>query len=376
MTRVNTAALAALVLFAATPALGATSAWIPPTNVRIVQVNESGAAATTGVVLASGTTTAVFSAINTAISGVAGSGLCTATSHCTVKLMPGTYAIGTNTIVMQPHVDLVGSGRDNTVITSSALSATDGICDVATIRMVNDSSIRELKVVNTATGTLPQEYYAPAVSVVGATTGTTWLTNVLAENVSLVAGTDATVGARTIGICTYGMVEVLVTGSYLEAHGSSNSPRGGMMQGGNLTIRDSRFYLKGGASAWCASVGDNNSTGVLGTLTMANVAAAIDCGNAYGVMGGANTLSLSNSTVAVNANGFVGPLYYSGPARINNVIFSVTGPPSQIDYFIGDPATVWFTNTQLPGGITSLAGANFRNCYGQDFSPIANYPYP
>ena len=75
-----------------------------------------------------------------------------ATNPCLLKIMPGVYDIGTSTVVMQPYIDIEGSGQNVTVITgtvsSGSLPSTNGVVNGA-----NNAEIRFLTVKNTGSGT-------------------------------------------------------------------------------------------------------------------------------------------------------------------------------------------------------------------------------
>jgi len=70
------------------------------------------------------------------------------TNPCLLKIMPGVYNIGTSTVVMQPYIDIEGSGQIVTVITGTVSSGsfppTNGVVNGA-----NNAEIRFLTVKNT-----------------------------------------------------------------------------------------------------------------------------------------------------------------------------------------------------------------------------------
>jgi hypothetical protein len=67
---------------------------------------------------------------------------------CLVKILPGWYDVGTSNVVMQPHVDIEGSGRDVT-FSRAASSA-------AVVYGANNAELRSLSVVNEGDGSSPQ----------------------------------------------------------------------------------------------------------------------------------------------------------------------------------------------------------------------------
>ena len=44
------------------------------------------------------------------------SGVPRTATPCLLKIMPGVYDVGTNSITMQPYIDIEGSGENSTVI--------------------------------------------------------------------------------------------------------------------------------------------------------------------------------------------------------------------------------------------------------------------
>jgi len=73
-----------------------------------------------------------------------------ATNPYLVKVMPGIYDLGTTWLQMKEYVDIEGSGRDNTVIKSSKVNVDFDTCTYGTVMMANNSSLRNIKIVNTA----------------------------------------------------------------------------------------------------------------------------------------------------------------------------------------------------------------------------------
>jgi hypothetical protein len=59
------------------------------------------------------------------------------TNRCLLKIMPGVYDVGTSPVVMQPYIDIEGSGENTTVI--------QGTIDLASTGVVNGASNTELR---------------------------------------------------------------------------------------------------------------------------------------------------------------------------------------------------------------------------------------
>jgi hypothetical protein len=67
---------------------------------------------------------------------------------CLVKILPGYYDIGTSMLVMQPYVDVEGSGRNVTYIRATSSAAVVSVADL--------SELRSLTVINHGDGGSPQ----------------------------------------------------------------------------------------------------------------------------------------------------------------------------------------------------------------------------
>jgi hypothetical protein len=74
-----------------------------------------------------------------------------ATNPCLLKIMPGVYDIGTSTVVMQPYIDIEGSGEKLTKITGAIVSGS-WPPTAATVKGANNAQIRFLTVQNTGVG--------------------------------------------------------------------------------------------------------------------------------------------------------------------------------------------------------------------------------
>lgn len=102
---VSLVVLTAMVTLSASALAAVSYSWNIPANVRVVQKNGPYDART-------------FPDIQSAVNDCANNGA-TATNRFLVKVMPGTYDLGSATLVMKDGVDVEGSGIDNTVITST-----------------------------------------------------------------------------------------------------------------------------------------------------------------------------------------------------------------------------------------------------------------
>lgn len=76
---------------------------------------------------------------------------------CLLKIMSGVYDIGTNSLVMQPYVDIEGAGETVTKITGT-FSPSEGT-SYGIVQGASNAEIRFLTVENTGTGTYADAIY-------------------------------------------------------------------------------------------------------------------------------------------------------------------------------------------------------------------------
>ena len=83
-----------------------------------------------------------------------------ATNTCLLKIMPGTYDIGTSSVQMQSYIDIEGSGENTTIIKGSLASLTSGAVNGA-----SNAEIRFLSIKNTVVGTYAIAVYNSGASL-------------------------------------------------------------------------------------------------------------------------------------------------------------------------------------------------------------------
>jgi hypothetical protein len=94
-----------------------------------------------------------------------------AATPCLVKILPGTYGLGTQTVTMQPYVDIEGSGRKYTRISTSAATAVTAADNSAlrSLKVINESALSSMAGVSITSA----EFIMSDVHVVVVSTGTT-----------------------------------------------------------------------------------------------------------------------------------------------------------------------------------------------------------
>jgi hypothetical protein len=81
------------------------------------------------------------------------------TNRCLLKIMPGVYDVGTTSVVMQPYIDIEGSGENTTIIQGNLDSSTSGIVNGA-----SNAEIRFLTIKHTGGGANAMGIYLSSAS--------------------------------------------------------------------------------------------------------------------------------------------------------------------------------------------------------------------
>ncbi len=171
----------------------------------------------------------------------------TATNPCVIMVMPGTYQLGSQPLIMQPFVDIAGSGRGVTVLSGNV----DGPLIIG-----SSSELRDLTAQNTASGANVGVGVRNVASLRRASV-------IVTSSVTMNIGVEATVGTSVLED-----VSVQVSGSY-----SGEAIKGG---GGSLVLRNVQASATGtgggevtaffalGADHWLTNV-ELNATAPSGT---------------------------------------------------------------------------------------------------------------
>jgi hypothetical protein len=135
-------------------------------------------------------------------------GVPSASNSCLLKIMPGTYSVGTGSLTMQQYVDIEGSGENVTVISGSvdntALPLANGV-----VNGTSNTELRYLTVKNTGTGSyaagVVNNSAAPklthiTVTVSGATTGNFGVYNYNSSPIMSAVSASASGGTDSYGI--------------------------------------------------------------------------------------------------------------------------------------------------------------------------------
>jgi len=206
----------------------------------------------------------------------------TEANACLLKIMPGVYDIGTSTVVMQPYIDIEGSGQNVTVITGTVSNGSwppsNGVVNGA-----STAEIRFLTVKNTALGNFGAAILNSSASPA--------ITNV-----------TATASGATISYGFFNTGSSSPTMTHVTATASGGTESYGVL---NTSSSPTMTHVTATASGGTYNIGvDNDSSSPM----MTNVTATGSGGtSSYGV---SNTGSSSPTMTNVMAAGKDGDLNY------------------------------------------------------------------
>lgn len=356
MRRIGSRAVSWLVVAVVTAMLSPVSmsfaaAWNVPTNARVVQKSNTD---TTGRVY--GTIQAAINSITTA----------SASNPYVVKVMPGVY---NETVTMKPYVNLEGSGADTTIITASSINAYGSLCSVGTVVMANNSSIRNIKVVNN--GQAPNGDYLTVAALV--------FNNVKAhaENVSVLVGDDAVNGGRINGVCTSGnSTDATLNNIYVETHNNSGQSNAILTTGGKLTLTNSKlssFNVNGS----CDIINDDTVQGSPSTIIVSDSTIEGAGGALSAVFAGSSVVTILNSTMKLSTadNGYVNAFQTGSDFTMINSRIITNSTNTEYSLSGNDIPNAKIVNSLLPGNKSALlqvTGIKLINNYDENYNMIAN----
>lgn len=331
------------------------AAWNVPNNVRVVQKSNTD------------TTGRIYGTIQAAINSIANA---SASNPYVVKVMPGIYDLGTASIQMKEYVDLEGSG-DNSVITSANVNIDQDTCTVGTVLMANNSTIRNIKIVNTATDAGNGNLIAGVV-----------FNNVKAkaDSISVLVGTDGLYGHVNTGICAVGssakatLNNITVEIRNGEGPENNNSDALTLIADGSATLTNSKLVaFAAGTSGHTHVVDCYNGVSTPATLTIVNstiegtVTPPAD--NNRGIWTNSCTTSITNSVVKVNDG--IG-IYAGGTANSTIINTQILGSTTGIAV---DSNVVNVAGSLIQGTVpTNQTNVRLLNNYTEAFLPIQNQP--
>src|SRR3989337_2868925 len=269
-----------------------------------------------------------------------------ATNPCLLKIMPGVYNIGANSLQMQSYVDIEGSGEDVTKITGNA-----GTIYTAVVNGASNAEIRFLTVENTGAANEICAIYnvnpsAKITNVTVITTGGAASNSCGVWNDASVTMTNVTVSA-TGGINTNrGVVNqatVIMTNVIITATGGGFQNIGVLNSFSTVTMTNATVNVSGsGAIEYIGvlNMGTSNVTIMNSTITATG-------GVSKGVSNNASFATITNSTITASGGSGIYTIdNFGGSLKIDHSV--IGGSNSTI---IG--SYVYVGNTRLDGGPVS-----------------------
>jgi len=235
-----------------------------------------------------------------------------ATNPCLLKIMPGVYTVSSS-VVMQPYIDIEGSGENTTFIQGSIDSTSSGIVNGA-----NNAEIRFLTITNAGGGSSTVGFYNDNTSP-----------NITNVTVTASGGSVGNAGVSNNNSSSPVMLNVNVT-----AAGGGTTPN-------NLAVVNVTFSSPSMRHVIAIATGGSSARGIYNdsstpTLTNSTVKASGGASSNYGIY---------------NANG-------AGTIRINRSTVKATNTIASSASWI-----VLVSHTQLDGGLPPL-GAYTITCVG------------
>ncbi|OGQ09976.1 MAG: hypothetical protein A3G39_09360 [Deltaproteobacteria bacterium RIFCSPLOWO2_12_FULL_43_16] len=269
-----------------------------------------------------------------------------ATNPCLLKIMPGVYNIGANSLQMQNYVDIEGSGEDVTKITGNA-----GTIYTAVVNGASNAEIRFLTVENTGAANEICAIYnvnpsAKITNVTVITTGGAASNSCGVWNDASVTMTNVTVSA-TGGINTNrGVVNqatVIMTNVIITATGGGFQNIGVLNSFSTVTMTNATVNVSGsGAIEYIGVLNMGNSN-----VTIMNSTITATGGVSKGVSNNASFATITNSTITASGGSGIYTIdNFGGSLKIDHSV--IGGSNSTI---IG--SYVYVGNTRLDGGPVS-----------------------
>lgn len=347
------AALVALLLCQASNVFAA--AWTLPNNIRYVQLD---------TIPNNGRT---YDTIQAALDNITDADW---DNPYVIKIMPGIYDQGTASLQMKPYVDLEGSGNESTVIVTSNVNVDGDTCEVGTIIMATNSSIRHLKVVN-----LPAAQngsYKAAVGVVfydGV--------NAKIEDVHILVGSDSVDSGRPAGVCSYGEgTYATLDNVTIEAHSNGGQSNGILAPGGSVNVTNSKLSVFNTTGNGHGINAFSSIDSIYGYITVSDTTFECTsdwaCNSVY-----ADAIATSIMTSRINLYVGVNGVAANGlDARSGTVTMVGTTITSNVTatYENGIGSNLKIATSLLPGDLSGLTstGAKLVHNFDASFSPITN----
>ncbi len=294
------------------------------------------------------------------------------TNPCLLKIMPGVYTVFLP-VVMQPYIDIEGSGEKTTKITG-AINSNALIPDVGTVQGASNAELRFLTVENTGVGTTtailnssasPSILHVTAIvsggaNVFGITnnSSSTIMTNVTAT----ASGVNFSYGVFNLNSASI-MTNITATGS------------GGAGSGYGVFNQSSSPIMTNVTASASGATTDNYGVfnAISSSPTMSNMTATASGGTGinYGVYNHSSSATMTNVTAIASGGGAsIGVnSVNSGTVKINHSV--IKGTTNTINN--GTLVTTFVGSSQLDGGAVSNSGTlTCAGVYDENFAFYAS----
>jgi hypothetical protein len=273
-----------------------------------------------------------------------------------VKIMPGVYDLGTAPLQMKPHIDVEGSGQENTIITSSRTNADFDTCTVGTVQMANNTWLKNIKVMNTA----------PDAGNDNLTAGVIF-DNVTAnmEAVKVLIGTDTSFGARNAGACSTGSLALATLNNVdLETHtsGTGHSNAAMIIHESSMIITNSKLssFSEAGSihTVDCCSSDTEVGFTKVSNSTITGTCLTPDCGNEGFWVDQCRTSTLRDSIVTLTGGNNGDYISAKNDVSIfNSQFYGSVSPFMLMSWNNGGGGIVKIANSLLQGDMSNIIGA-------------------
>jgi hypothetical protein len=281
-----------------------------------------------------------------------------------IKLGPGIYDIGANSLHMKEYVDIEGSGEKTTVVTGHIDSDLSGV-----VRGANHAEIRFLTVQNTGGGTYAIAIYnlsiSPKITNVTASASGGTLNNWAVFNYQCSATMTNVRASASGGTNNWG---VLNSSDPSNAHSTMTNVTASASGGtGNFGVYN-QFSSPTMMNVTASAAGVDSANDTMGVYnyqsspTMTNVIVSASGGTIpYGVYNQNSSPTMTNVTVSAAGTHGHGVFSFNGGTIIIKNSF-ITGSPTIYNDGTGTKTLV--ANTKLDGGPVNNTGSGTLTCVG------------
>lgn len=257
-----------------------------------------------------------------------------------VKIMPGVYNIGSNSVRMKPYVDIEGSGENVTIVSGSNFSVVNG---------GSNTEIRFLTVRSTCQYNC-QTVGNSAFAIFNEGVTAMKITHVKAE-VTKTCGCGGVAIYNSGSNVTIGDVTATITGTDGDNVAITN------FYNSFVTMNNINASVSG--TRWAHGVQNNSTTVVVMNNVSAKASGGIDDSGVTTT--GGSTVTMTNVTAEGNHNGIV------NEASIMKIDHSVIIGPDRTIWHTHNDGTTFVGSSRLEGGIVAGSGITCAGVYDENY---------